>query len=453
MISRACKTVLMISYPFPPLGAAGSLRPYRFAKYLPEFSWKPIVLTIKERDDAPKDFTLLESLPQEVSIIRTSIFDPYLSYQSFRNRGLGSKKVKSENRGPTCRDKTNKKDPLPTTTKRLKRFVKSTITTPDHQVFWFPFAVIRGASLIKKYGVDLLFTTSPPHSSHLIGWALKSMFGVPWIADFRDPWTDNFGFHEGMSKRRYAFERRLEAMVIRNADRIVANTDANRKRLIDRFAEQEQSKFVTIHNGFERYPAPVRRTEFAKFTIVHTGIFYPKVRPYFFFEALSRWFETSGHDRSTVQVLLVGEHNDGTRIVVTRFGLHDVVEFVPRMPYRDTLHIAYNADLLLVSLGFDPENSGWVPIKIYDYLSTSRPVLAFLPEGEAADIIRETSAGFVIHSEDVDKTIGILDAEYKKKFFSDLGTPEFSPDAARISRFAAENLTRKLATTMEEVCL
>ena len=452
MISRAYKTLLMISYPFPPLGAAGSLRPYRFAKYLPEFSWKPIVLTIKERDDVPKDYTLLKHFPEEVSVIRTKTFDPYLLYQT--RKGNNSKLAKNLIGGRIIQkkdDKTEDKKQDVFTLNMVKKYLSSLVTTPDHQIFWFPFAVIKGYSLIKKYGVSALFTTSPPHSSHLIGLALKKIFDIPWVADFRDPWVENFKLRDGVPFLQFAAERRLEKIVIDYADRVVANTFINRKKLIERYPYLSEEKFITIHNGFEKINID-RKKSLKKFTIVHIGIFYSMVKPYFFFRAINKWLNTSGKVfRDNIQVLLVGDNNDTTREMVKKLHIEDIVQFIDRLPQREAIEIASASDLLLISLGFDTRNSGWVPMKLYDYLFCNKPIFAFLPNGEAARIIRETKSGYVISSEDFDMTLNILEEEYKRKFNSASKIPKFRPDYDKIGFYETKFLASKLAEILCEV--
>jgi len=449
---KVIRKVLLISYPFPPLGAAGSLRPYRFAKYLPKFSWMPIVLTIKERKDVPKDYALLNDFPTEVSIYRTTTFDPYLLYKAYRS---DTKKLARNDHQLSISEAENTEDKggglVGSVLKKIRRFLLDLITTPDHQVFWFPFAVLKGASLILKNNIDVLLTTSPPHSAHLIGLALKKICRIPWIADFRDPWVENFKLRDGLPSWQSGLERRLERMVIVEADRVIANTMINRKSLLKRYPYLDVLKFITIPNGFECLSID-KKAPFDKFTVTHTGIFYPMLKPYFFFEALKKWLENKGQElRARVQVLLIGEQNHSTRSIIKHLSLEDVVKFIDRLPQKEALKIACASDMLLISLGFDQRNAGWVPIKLYDYLYCTKPILAFLPNGEAASIIEETKSGYIINSADFKNTISILDKEYQKKFGSDSEKFRLEFNVDKIDRFGVEYLTKRLAMLMSEV--
>jgi len=177
------------------------------------------------------------------------------------------------------------------------------------------------------------------------------------------------------------------------------------------------------------------------------------VNPYFFFEALREWLSSKGENtRRNTRVLLVGETKEGeTKDVIKSLQLEDVVKFVPRLPHRKALSIARMSDLLLVSLGFDSRNAGWVPMKVYDYLGCKRPILAFLPEGEAAALIRKAKAGSVITSPDFKTTQKVLDTTYDKKLNHGRSLCNFDPETNEIDLFNVKNLTFKLASVLQSI--
>jgi glycosyltransferase involved in cell wall biosynthesis len=281
---------------------------------------------------------------------------------------------------------------------------------------------------------------------------LKNMFSIPWIADFRDPWSDNFHLREQMLPWQKTVEGLLETKIIRTADRIIANTNLNRMRLIKRYPHIDEKKVVAIHNGFEPSLPNNNPLVFNKFTIVHTGIFYPQVKPYFFFHALHKWLKMSDYRaRRRTRVLLIGEESAETKDIIAHLGLGDVVKFVRRVTHRKAMTIARASDILLVSLGFDTQNAGWVPMKIYDYLVCGRPILAFLPPGEASQIIQDTKTGYVVHSEDVNGTVEILQRAYEHKFTTSIHNFGFQPNSEKINLYNASYLTGKLASLMNEL--
>jgi hypothetical protein len=440
------KKALLITYPFPPLGVAGSLRPFRFAKNLINYGWTPVVITIKEREDLYKDRSLLSELPSKVKIHRTSTFDPYLLYYSNRtNRNSNINIEKLSIRKNTVNNNYFKKLLI-----KIKNIILATLTTPDHQVFWFPFALKKAISIIIKDKIKIIITTSPPNSGHLIGLALKKIFRIPWIADFRDPWVDNFKIRNMSSTQKW-IERKMENWIMENADRVIANTDTNRQRLIERYNNIDPSRFETIHNGFEEINIINENKPFKKFTIAHTGLFYPSVNPYYFFEPMKTWLNAFGKNaKEFVQVLLVGIDDDITKNIVNMNGLSEIVNIINRVSHKEALEIAANSDVLLISLGFEESNKGWIPMKLYDYLSCKKPIIAFLPEGEAANIIRKTKSGFVITKEDLNMSVNVFNNLYENR--NTKGWSEniiFSDN--QIRQFEIKYLTAKLAKIMEDL--
>lgn len=439
------KKVLLITYPFPPLGVAGSLRPFRFAKNLIYYGWLPIVITIKEREDLYKDRSLLSELPLEVIIHRTSTFDPYLLY--YTNRAYRNKNINSEK--TIIKIDINKNNYFKIILSKFKNIINTVLTTPDHQVFWFPFAFKKAASIIMREKIKIIMTTSPPNSGHLIGLALKKILSISWIADFRDPWVDNFKIRKMSSTQKW-IESKMEKWIIKNADRVIANTDTNRQRLIERYNNVDSSRFETIHNGFEEMNLNKKRI-FNKFTISHTGLLYPSINPYYFIEPMKIWLNTFGESaKEFVQVFFVGIDDDVTKNLITMNGLSEIVKFVDRVSHKEALEIAANSDVLLISLGFEESNKGWIPMKLYDYLSCKKPIIAFLPDGEAANIIRKTKSGFVI-------TKGNLDVSVKafKDLYENRNTKGWSEDInfseKNIRQFEIKNLTLKLSKIMDNL--
>jgi hypothetical protein len=177
---------------------------------------------------------------------------------------------------------------------KIKNIVYTVLTTPDHQVFWFPFAFKKAASIIIKEKIKIIITTSPPNSGHLIGLALKKIFRIPWIADFRDPWVDNFKIRKMSSTQKW-IESKMEKWIMENADQVIANTDINRQRLIERYNYIDSSRFGTIHNGFEETSLNKKRI-FNKFTISHTGLLYPSINPYYFIKPMKIWLNSFGEN-------------------------------------------------------------------------------------------------------------------------------------------------------------
>jgi len=408
------KRVLIVAYAFPPVATAGVMRPLRFVKYLPRYGWESIVLTIRRRPDLAQDPALLSEIPAGTHVCRTFTCDPWVWTRSLRRRL--SETATAEKDLHKAASPSSGADVLrPGFVERIRRLCRDVVSTPDHQISWLPFAVAGGLRLFRRFRYDAILTTSPPASSHLIGLVLSRLIRRPWLADFRDPWMNHPLFDEwGRSKPRIFIEKRLERAVIKGADAVVCNTPANRERLMEAYPELPQEKFKVIPNGYDKeYIDSIAPRSFQKLTIAHTGIFYPHLEPYFFFEALSHWIGRNDNERALdgrFQVLLVGSREKSLESLVERLKLNKYVQFVERVSHDEALAIAKGADALLVSLGFDRRSLGWVPLKLYDYLGCRKPILAFLPEGgQAAEIIADGNAGQVISTPSYERVYEFLD--------------------------------------------
>ena len=222
------KSLLMISYPFPPNASAGAVRSRRFAQYLSESGWDISVVTIKPYPDQAPDYEQLNRLNSSVDIYRTLTLDPWLFLQKHVPKFI------------------------------LFRIVRSNLmrifSFPDHMLLWVPFAVREGLSINKINPFSAIYTTSPPHSTHLAGLILKWLTGKPWIADFRDPWTLNAFHSQGrLNNALLKIEKFLEKSVLSNASCILANTTANRNNLLAAFPDLSPEKVVHIPNGWEEF--------------------------------------------------------------------------------------------------------------------------------------------------------------------------------------------------------
>ena len=180
------KKVLIITYYWPPAGGPGVQRVLKFAKYLPEFGWEPYILTVKYGEYYAIDDKLLDEIPENLQVYKTSAFEPYNLYRKV----LGKSKDKSL---PVYILNTSKKDSL---LERISKWIRVNLFIPDPRMFWLPFAASKGEKIIKEKNIDLIFTSSPPHTVQLIGKRLSKITGKPWVADFRDPWTKAFWFSE-----------------------------------------------------------------------------------------------------------------------------------------------------------------------------------------------------------------------------------------------------------------
>ena len=190
------KKVLIIAYAFPPLGVVGALRPFKFAKYLPDFDWEPIILSakigrhVKEIDDS-----MLAQLKPCVKIFRVSGIEPRQLYEknSTRRNNSKLKLIKNHN------NLTSKKAFI----SYLKRFWETWVEIPDRHIGWFPLALFKALQIMRSQNIDVIYSTSDPFTSHLVELLLKKITKKPWVADFRDPWTQYplYEYHSAIRKK------------------------------------------------------------------------------------------------------------------------------------------------------------------------------------------------------------------------------------------------------------
>jgi glycosyltransferase involved in cell wall biosynthesis len=376
------KRLLMLSYPFPPNASAGAVRSERFARYLPQHGWDVEVVTIQARRDMFADTARLNALGGRVKVHFTKVVDPWLWLRDIR--------------------------PVNIILRALRSALMKVLSFPDHMLFWVPFAVAKGFDICSQKPVTAIYTTSPPHSAHLAGLLLSRLTGKPWVADFRDPWTLN-AYHDKGALGRFLLkiERYLEKGVLKSAALILANTKANRTKLIRAFSFLSQEQVVYLPNGWEEFPRtwlPNKKTNFP-LTIVHAGTFYPRFKPYGLLYALAHWRDKVPDGEmpkwldNSIRVLLLGARDEETRNVVQRLGIQDLVEFRPWVALEEARKIMVQADLLWASLGTHKESSTYVPSKLFEYIAARRPIIGFFPEGEAASLIIETRAGKVFTSD------------------------------------------------------
>jgi len=425
-------------------------------RYLPAEGWTPRVITTQPMAGVAQDQSLLEGIPAAVKVDRTIFFEPFFFYRSLKKR-LGLVNSSPTGAGEalpspdTGRSENRRQRSL---MKKIKLTIVGILSTPDHLVFWVPFAVMRGIRvLLRERDIKFVLTTSPPHSSQLAGAILSRLFGKPHIVDLRDPWNDIYWGDYGRLRSR--IELLLETAVIRHASKVMSSTESYTKLLQERFKKADSGKFVTLTNcyereKFDRIAAEVR----PKFTMCYLGIFYPFYNPYTFFEALAQWLEEAPAHRTETELVIVGDGDEVTRDVIQELRLGDVATVTGRVPHDEAIRLARSADLLLLLLGVDEKAPpGCIPSKLFEYLACGKPILAHVPEGEAAAIVRQTRAGYVITTDDVSEMKRALDREYSRKKAPDgLRSHRARRRDDEIFKYSSDYSVRKMTEFFASVC-
>jgi len=425
----------MISYPFPPNSSAGATRSERFARYLTEFGWQVEVVTIRPRRDLFEDTARVDQFGSDVRMHFTRTVDPWL-WLNYRN-----------------------------TNHPLLRIARSAamrvFSFPDHMLLWTPFAVSEARRICRSNRIDAVYTTSPPHSTHLAGMILSSRTGIPWVADFRDPWTLN-AYRKNGSLKTIGFrtERWLETCVLKNARAVLANTEANKHNLEKEFAFIGGKKLIHLPNGWEDFSLNVvypKTPDNGTFRIVHAGTFYPRFKPYGLLHALADWkygnkpAEIFSLEKNQLRVVLIGSRDPETRRVIERLDLEDYVTITPWIAQEEARAEMSRADMLWATLGTSKESATYVPSKLLEYISAKRPIIGFFPEGEAKRLIDRSSTGRVFTSDDPEPVIRFLDNAIRRKLQGTL--QDYAPNHEFLESIRVRNVVERFAAILNEISL
>jgi glycosyltransferase involved in cell wall biosynthesis len=427
--TKANKRVLMFAYFFPPLGGGGVQRTSKFVKYLPSFGWTPIVLTVNEGAYWIRDKTLKEDVPSAVNILRTSSMSVFYLLRFLP--GGGSSGGGGQRSGALF---------------SFLRKLSSFFLIPDQYVGWVPFAINGALRYMRKHPVSIIYSTSSPDSSHIAALVTKRLCGKPWVADFRDPWTERLTFLPP-TRVHLALHRFLEAMVLRDADRVVCTSEEMVRDFLNKYPSLESRKFAVITNGFDpddfRETVPLRE----EFTISHTGILTGKRNAFGFLEGLRLFLEQRPDVRSKMRVFFVGPRDRENEIRAGELGLLDVVSFQDSLPHRECVRLQLGSHVLLLIEDDSPRGAMIYPAKLFEYGASGRPIMALVPEGPAARFVRDLKVGIVGSPSkpgEISKAISL--------FFSahDSGTPLHGvTDKRLLAPYERGELAKKLAQLLE----
>lgn len=359
-------SILMIAYHFPPLrGSSGIQRTLRFCRYLPEFGWSPVVLTAHPRAYESVSDDLIGDVPDGVPVVRAFALNAARHF-AFAGRHPGL------------------------------------LAIPDRWSSWVLGGVISGLRAIKRHRIDVIFSTYPIASAHLIGLVLSRLTGLPWIADFRDPMAQD-GYPADPTTWR-AF-RWIEERTLRRARRAMFTSPGAIRDYRARYPDIPADRYVLIENGYDeeafaevsvdadKWAPPDSR----RLVCLHSGIVYSSERdPTQFFRALGALKRAGRIDATTVEFRFRASANDEQLArLASENGIEDLVSLAPPIPYREALMEMLAADALLVMQASNCNSQ--IPAKAYEYLRAGRPVLALTdPAGDTADLMHRARVAQII---------------------------------------------------------
>ena len=347
------KRVLILTYYWPPAGGAGVQRWLKFSKYLPENGWEPVIYTSIDAEYPAIDLSLEKDVDPKRIVLRTKPWEPY----GFYKKALGKKKNESVSAGFISEVKK------PGMLQRLAVWIRGNYFIPDARKFWIKPSVKYLSKWLSENKVDAMISTGPPHSMHLIALGLKKKFNIPWIADFRDPWT-NIDFYDQLmlSSSADAKHKRLEKEVLMCADKTVTVS----KSWANDFKKLCGKDISVITNGYDeedfKLQVPAVKNEFA---FHHIGALNKDRNPHAFWKALGKAVREVPEMKSALKIRLVGKTDFSVFESVRENGLDAFVEKVEYIPHSEIISFVCSSPILLLPFNDTPNVMGIIPGKLF----------------------------------------------------------------------------------------
>ena len=427
------KKVLIITYYWIPSGGAGVQRWVKFAKYLRQYGWEPIIYTPQNPEYPTIDHSFEKDIPADITVLKTPIWEPYNVYRNLtgkKNQAINAGFI-SENKKQGWKDK-------------LSIWIRGNFLIPDPRRFWIKPSVGFLSDYLKENPVDAIITTGPPHSMHLIGMGLKKNFpSLPWVADFRDPWT-NIDFYKDLNLTWFAdkIHHKLEREVLQNADTVLVVS----RGMEEEFALMKPKKLRVITNGYDESDVQVGTlTLDGRFSISHIGTLNAARNPRIVWKVLSEICAVNVDFKKNLQIQLVGKVDFLVLEDIQSYGLQEQLLKIDYLSHSEAIAKQNSSQVLMLLINQSGNAKGILTGKFFEYLAAKRPILAVGPtDGDAAVVLNETGAGVIVDFADEQETMtAILNYynQYKK------GT--LSVQSESVERFSRRSLTGELAGLLD----
>lgn len=432
--------ILLINYDFPP-NLAGVRRLVKFTQYLPDHNFEPLVLCATPSDSRNLDFDALSLVPNGTPVYRTPSPDlDHLKNSRLALRAaLTSVRQRFDLQAPAATQSSTVAVPPSRLGNKAAAFLRNCLALPDDRLPWLLTATPMASHLLKSQAIRYVFTSSYPHSTHLIGLYLKERFRIHWHADFRDGWTQNPYYSDYLTPAHKRFNHWLEEKVVRTADTVTAVSQP----IVDHLSTLAPPRKVSLlPNGFDPLDLENIPTEtFDRFTLAYTGTMFMQRSPDSFFAAVRGLLDDYPGLADNFQVLFRSNMKAEHQAMIHDLGLTDVIKNLGMGNWAEALSLQKSADALLVLEGESPNSHIMLTQKIFEYLAATKPVLAVCPEGALANLVRSTRAGIVVNPDNVFRLKETL-------FELFLGRLNFNRDTALINTYTRQNQARQLATIL-----
>lgn len=371
--------VLIITYYWPPAGGPGVQRWLKFVKYLPEFGIEPIVYCPENPNYPILDESLVNEIPENITILKQPINEPY-GLASLFSKGK-SKKISSG-----VIPKAKKQSLI----EKAMLYVRGNYFIPDARKKWINPSVTFLTDYIKKHNIETIITTGPPHSLHLIGLKLKEKLNVKWLADFRDPWT-TIGYHKELKLTEISKAKHLglEQQVLNTADQIIVTSNHTKNE----FKTKTKQPIAVITNGYDSHSVRVEGKD-ELFTLSHIGSLLSERNPVVLWETLSELIKENEAFSKVFKLQLIGVVSDDVIESIHKNGLKKHLDVVGYVSHDDAIKFQMQSQLLLLIEIDSQDTKAIIPGKVFEYLISETPILAIGPkDADVEHIIKSTNTG------------------------------------------------------------
>lgn len=417
------KKVLFITYFWPPSGKASLHWPLKIIKYLPEFGWQPVVLTVDEDTFSVKDESLLKEISPDLKIYKSKTFEPFNIYKKFIGKKKEEQLVASETISTTNKNIAH----------RISIWIRMNLFIPDARIGWYYFGVKAGKEILIEQNIDAIVSIGPPHSVHLIGLSLSKKFGKPFYPVFIDPWVD-IVYYKNFKRNRItlAIDNHLEKKVIRKSAASIFVTETMKKDYVRKYPFAENKSFVLYwgYNEDDFKDVKEKQSERSEIeTITHAGNIFDYQDIPAFWTRVKKEID----DGIKLRLKFIGSVSPGVKRSIENAGLSDYTTYTGLLPYKKMLEELMNTAYLLVC-STEPRH---VPGKLFEYLRTGKPIIAFGDDNEEVKkILKETNAGMMFRY-----------GEDGEGFFRNIN--QLKTNLAKVKPFDRKNITYEASKILD----
>ena len=455
------KKVLIITDTFPPYKHIGRFRIQQFAKYLTDFGWEPIILTPTSSYLWEKDDSLLKEIPPNLRVYRP-FMPPTLPAmlrnikESIRKKDQTEKEKISSNKSirPSSK-KTGIKAFLSNCINSYTRFVNKHILIPGSQILWLPFAVIKGIKIIRRFDVDVIFSSVPVYSNHIVAYFLKIITRKSWVSDYRDLWTNDVTRRKRFTSFRNNFERVIEKELLQNMDCITFISSQMIPVISSEFPDISFRNTAIITNGFDPEMMSGLTVKYIKgeyFNILYTGRITPHRHHNLFLPSVGKLISANADLKRDLKLVFIGQILEQEKVhfdkIVNNYSMQKNIIISSWLAHQEILMRQRQADILLLIVDDVKFANVMLPGKVFEYIVSKRPILTLAPEGDTKTTIEKTRTGFVVPPKNEEMIQKAILHYYQLWENNQLF---INPDWKEINKFNRVNLTKKLANLLNTI--